>query len=111
AAQSRYLRSMEGSAHLDAVSGEQIAPATVVVQFAEVDAIPNDTKFRLDVNLVGGSGDLVVFSQATRRTGAWSKAAPRASTVWLNADGDPLVIPPGPVWVEVLPLGSPLTSS
>ena len=105
----RYLRFMEGSAHLDAQTGEQIAPATVVVQFADVEAIPGDPKLRLDVNLVGGSGDLVVFNNGTRRDGTWNKPAPRTSTQWLDASGNPLVIPPGPVWVEVVPLGSPLT--
>src|SRR6266851_1345264 len=109
ATQCRYLRSMEGRAHVDAATGEQIAPATVVVQFADVEAIPNDPKLRLDVNLVGGSGDLVVFSEGFRREGTWSKSAPRSASVWLDAAGNPLVIPPGPVWVEVLPLDSSLT--
>ena len=95
--------------HLDAASGEQIAPASVVVQFAEVGPIPNDEKLRLDMNLVGGSGQLVVFSGGTRREGLWSKSAPRSSTRWLDEHGDRLTIPPGPVWVEVLPLGSPLS--
>jgi hypothetical protein len=107
----RYLRVMEGAPHLDEQSGEQIAPATVVVQFADVEAIPNDPKLRLDVNLVGGGGQLVVFSNGTRREGTWSKAAPSSSSVWLDVDGNPLVMPPGPVWVEVLPLDSPLTVS
>ena len=111
AGQGRYLRSMEGSAHIDAASGEQIAPATVVVQFADVEAIPNDPKLRLDVNLVGGSGDLVVFNNGTRREGTWTKPAPRSSTRWYDPQGQPMVIPPGPVWVEVVPLDSPLTSS
>jgi hypothetical protein len=111
AAEQRYLRFMDGSAHRDAVSDEQIAPATVVVQFAEVDAIPNDPKLRLDVNLVGGSGQLVVFSGGTRREGTWMKPAPRSSTRWLDTHGERLTIPPGPVWVEVLPLDSPLSWS
>jgi hypothetical protein len=106
----RYLRFMDGLAHLDAQTGEQIAPATVVVQFADVEAIPGDPKLRLDVNLVGASGDLVVFHNGTRREGTWTKPAPRTSTQWLDDHGNPLVIPPGPVWVEVLPIGSPLTS-
>ena len=92
----RYLRFMEGSAHRDAETGEQIAPATVVVQFADVEAIPADPKLRLDVDLVGGSGDLVVFSKGTRRDGTWSKAAPRTSTQWLDDQGEPLVIRPAP---------------
>jgi len=111
ASSERYTRFMEGAAHRDAETGEQIAPATVVVQFADVEAIPADPKLRLDVDLVGGSGDLVIFSRGTRREGTWSKDAPRTSTQWLNGQGEPLVIPPGPVWVEVVPLGSPLTSS
>jgi hypothetical protein len=110
AGRERYLRFMEGSAHRDADSGEQIAPATVVAQFADVKAIPNDEKLRLDVDMVGANGQLVVFSGGTRRAGTWSKSAPRSSTVWLGEAGRPLVIPPGPVWVEVLPLESPLAS-
>jgi hypothetical protein len=104
----RYLRVMEGSPHRDAASGEQIAPATVVVQFTEVDPIPNDEKLRIDVDLVGASGDLLVFSDATRREGTWSKGAPTDASQWLDAAGNPMVIPPGPVWVEVVPLDSPV---
>ena len=111
AAAGRYLRVMEGSAHRDAASGEQIAPTTVVVQFVQVDPIPNDEKLRLDVDLVGGSGDLLVFSNATRREGTWSKGAPTDSSQWLDAAGNPMVIPPGPVWVEVVPLDSPVAWS
>jgi hypothetical protein len=107
--QGRYLRRMEGKAHLDAVSGDQIAPATVVVQFAEVEPIPNDSKLRLDVGLVDVGGHLMVFSEGTQRAGTWSKAAARSSTIWLDPGGKPIVIPPGPVWVEVMPLESPLS--
>jgi DUF3048 family protein len=107
----RYLRFMEGGPHRDADSGEQIAPATVVVQFAQVDPIPNDEKLRLDVDLVGASGQLMVFSNATRRVGTWSKGAPLDASVWLDEHGNPMVIPPGPVWVEIVPLDSPVSWS
>jgi hypothetical protein len=109
ASEGRYLRFMEGDPHRDAASGEQIAPATVVVQFAAVEPIPNDDKLRLEVNLIGGSGQLLVFSQGTRREGTWSKSAPLESTIWLDDQGKPVVIPPGPVWVELVPLDSPVT--
>src|SRR5260370_20861265 len=62
----RYLRFMEGGPHVDAATGEQIAPATVVMQIADVEAIPNDPKLRLDVNLLGHSRALVVLSSAPR---------------------------------------------
>jgi hypothetical protein len=107
--QKRYLRTMEGVAHRDGGTGEPIAPSSVVVQFANVQAVPNDPKLRLDVDLVGAGGDLLIFNGGTQRSGTWSKSAPRSPTRWLDADGQPLVIPHGQVWVEVVPLGSPIT--
>ena len=90
-------------------TGEQIAPATVVVQFANVEGIPGDPKLRLDVDLVGGSGDLVVFSGGTRREGTWSKGGARESTRWLDDQWRPAGPALGPVWVEIVPVGSPLS--
>jgi len=109
--QQRYLRAMDGIAHLDAASGAQIAPASVVVQFTNVQAVPNDPKFRLDVDLVGARGDLLVFSGGTERHGTWSKGGARSTSRWLDEDGQPLVLPPGPVWVEIAPLGSAIAVS
>lgn len=106
-----YLRNMEGAPHRDAATGEQIAPASVVVQFAEVNAIPNDPKLRLDVNLANSGGPLVAFSGGTRRDGFWSKIDPGSPSIWLDVGGKPIVLPPGRVWVEVVPLDSPLSVS
>lgn len=105
----RYLREMEGAPHRDAASGEQVSVASVVIQFTDVEAIPDDPKLRLDMNIVGGSGDLVVFSGGSQRTGHWRKDAPRSSSVWQDDQGNSLVLPQGPVWVEVMPVGSPLS--
>jgi hypothetical protein len=102
----RYLRFMDGVPHLDAVTGEQIGAASVVVQYTDVERIPGDPKLRLDMNLVGGLGDLLVFNGARQREGSWSKMEPRASTEWRAADGDALVLPHGQVWVEIVPVGS-----
>jgi hypothetical protein len=104
----RYLRSMEGQPHRDGATGDQVAPAAVVVQFADVEAIPDDPKLRLDVDLAGAGGALVAFSSGTRRDGSWTKPAADAPSTWLDEDGNPMVLPPGPVWVEVLPIGSAL---
>jgi len=101
-----YARSMEGVPHDDAETGEPIAPVSVVVQFADVEPIPDDPKLRLDIDLVGASGDLVIFSGGTCRRGSWRKDEPLAATIWLDETGEPLVLPPGQVWVEVVPLGS-----
>jgi hypothetical protein len=104
-----YLRSMDGVPHRDAASGEQVAPASVVIQFAQVDPIPNDPKERLDFNLVGGGGKLVVLSGGRRRDGNWIKTDATSPSIWLDVGGDPIVLPPGPVWIEVVPEDSPLS--
>ena len=48
-------------------------------------------------------GRLLVFSQGTLREGTWTKAGPSEPSRWLDQDGSYVVLPPGPVWVEVLP--------
>jgi hypothetical protein len=99
-----YARTMQGAPHWDAETGERIAPTTVVVQFAEIQPIPGDEKGRVDIDLVGANGRLLIFSDGTQREGSWKKTAPRASTQWLDSDGQTLIIPPGQVWVELVPL-------
>jgi len=54
---------MEGTPHVDAASGERIAPATNRRAVRRRGGDSQRSKLRLDVNLVGGSGDLVVFKQ------------------------------------------------
>jgi hypothetical protein len=104
----RYLRFMEGQPHVDADTGEQIAPSSVVVQLTYVEAVPNDPKLRLETALIDHGGELLVFNGGRKRDGAWHKSAPRTSTEWRDSNGDALVLPYGQVWVEVVPLGSPI---
>jgi hypothetical protein len=106
---SGYRRFMNNAQHLDAESQQQIAPASVVIQFTTIQAIPDDPALRVDVDLVGASGRLLVFSQGTQREGTWSKGGPRDPTQWLDAQGQPLVLPPGLVWVEIVPLDAAVT--
>jgi Protein of unknown function (DUF3048) N-terminal domain/Protein of unknown function (DUF3048) C-terminal domain len=111
AARGGYRRFMNNAQHVDAESGEQIAPASVVVQFTNIQPIPDDPALRVDVDLVGASGRLVAFSGGTLRGGTWSKDGPRDATQWRDAQGQLLVLPPGLVWVEIVPLNSTLTLS
>ena len=99
----RYRRFMAGAPHRDAETGEQISPASVVVQFADIAPIPGDTAGRVNVGLDDSSGPLLVYSQGVVREGTWHKGAPQDPTRWLDADGRRVVLPPGPVWVEIVP--------
>ena len=100
----QYLRSIGAVPHRDAQTGQQLGAATVIVQYANVQPIPGDPKLRLDMDLVGAKGRLQVFSGGTVREGSWFKVKPLDPMGWLDEQGKPLIIPPGPVWVEVVPL-------
>jgi hypothetical protein len=106
-----YRRFMNNAQHLDAESKEQIAPASVLIQFADIQPIPDDPALRVDVDLVNASGRLLVFTQGTQREGTWSKNGPRDATQWRDNTGQPLVLPPGLVWVEIVPLNAAVTPS
>jgi hypothetical protein len=102
---------MNNVPHTDAETGEQIAPASIVVQFASIEPIPRDDKLRVDIDLVGSSGPLLVFSGGSQREGTWSKAAPREPTRWFDGQGQPVVLPPGRVWVEIVPQAAAVQAS
>jgi hypothetical protein len=95
---------MEELPHRDRETGTQIRPATVAVQFVQVDPIPGDTAGRIDMALSESSGPLLVFSNGIVREGTWQKGLVFAPTAWLDGNGQPMAIPPGQVWIEVVPL-------
>jgi hypothetical protein len=111
AASGRYKRFMNNAQHLDAQTRQQVSATSVVIQFANIQPIPNDDKLRVDMDLVGGSGRMLVLYDGTQREATWSKDGPRDATQWRDTDGQPLVLPPGPVWVEIVPLNSTVSTS
>jgi len=99
-----YTRSMDGAVHRDAVDGASLGGPSVIVQFADIAPIPNDNKARVDIDLAGAGGRLLLFSRGTVQEGSWEKDAPDAPTRWLDAEGAPLRLSPGQLWVEIVPL-------
>ncbi|MGH2346735.1 MAG: DUF3048 domain-containing protein, partial [Chloroflexota bacterium] len=66
-----YLRFMGGTAHRDAYSHRQIAPANVVVLFASVVADPaSDTPGSVNVQTTG-QGQALYFRDGTELAGTW----------------------------------------
>ena len=75
----------------------QLAVPNVVVQFVAYGA--------------GGEGQLLgqggawIFANGQVVRGFWSKAAPDQPTVYTDAAGAPIALPPGRTWVELYPAG------
>lgn len=105
-----YRRTMDGSPHVDEVTGEPYAARSVIVESVPIQRIPSDDKGRLDVELVG-SGEGLLLAEGTRVPLHWSKASVQEPTRFERADGQPFVLPEGQVWIEVVPLGSKIEAS
>ena len=98
-----WARTQNGTAHVDA-AGAQVAPANVVVQFAEYrDTGQRDTSGAEvpEAHLVG-EGEVWVLTAGQLIRGRWSRPSEQAPTSWAHAGG-PIELTPGRTWVE-LPL-------
>jgi hypothetical protein len=92
-----WRRTIQGEPHT-AVSGAQIAPANVVVQF---------TPYAGDAEgQTVGEGDVWVFTDGQVRVGRWIRPDRAQSARYVDANGIPILLRPGTTWVELLPVGS-----
>ncbi len=103
----QWVRYLSGRAHLDSATGKQLRAGTVIVQYVQSSIIPGDPEGRLEVDLAG-KGQGLVFCQGRVFEVKWSKASRTSVCTYTDASGDPLTLPPGPVWVLVAPPGSRL---
>lgn len=108
----RYVRSINGVAQITASGAPEGAP-NILVQICSVQPDPQD----VDVNgalsqytNTIGSGPAVLFRGGVRVDGAWSRAALDAPTSFTAADGAPMLLAPGGVWVALAQEGSPVES-
>jgi hypothetical protein len=105
-----YNRIMDGLPHKDGSTGDQYTATSIVVEFADVELIPNDDAGRVDVGLVG-SGKGVLIADGTEAPLTWSRASVRAATDFKRADGAPFALPAGQVWIQIVPLQTQLSVS
>ncbi|PZN12613.1 MAG: DUF3048 domain-containing protein [Bacillota bacterium] len=98
----RYERHTAYGPHRAEETGAVIAPANVLIQFAPAQRIAGDDAGRLDVDVVG-EGRLYIISGGWMREGRWEKDDPGTPTAWLDEDGGPARLLPGPTWVHIVP--------
>ncbi len=103
-----WRRSDAGVPHIDAATGEPVSARTVVVQRVPQSVVLGDPDpggySRREQHLVG-SGQGTVYVDGVAVDVAWSRPSVDAGTTWtVAATGEPLVLPPGQVWWEIVPL-------
>jgi hypothetical protein len=88
--------------------GGQIAPNNVIVQFTPYAVFAGDAKVKYPE--VVGSGEAWVLASGMLVKGRWSKPSAEAVTAFTDANGAPIVLPPGQTWVHLLAPGSAVTT-
>jgi hypothetical protein len=108
-----WLRTDAGAPNSDAIDGKRISATTVIVEVVKQDILANELDPggypRRYQHLVGsGTGALFIGGQGYDVR--WSRASAEDVTTWTYADsGDPVGLPPGKVWWEIVPVGSAIT--
>jgi hypothetical protein len=108
--QQRYRRAMDGRPHLDGATREQYTASSIVVQYVDVQPIPNDAAGRVNVSLTGNGQGLLVAG-GTQVPLTWQRDSTRESTTFARADGEPFTLPEGQVWVQLVPRQTTVSAS
>ena len=111
----RWLRTDAGAANSDRVTGDRISARTVIVQIVEQQVLfgENDPGGypRRDLFLVG-TGTGILYLDGRAHDVRWSRPEAGAVTEWTYADGgDPVILPPGRIWWEIVPVGSSIVEN
>jgi hypothetical protein len=110
-----WTRQDAGKTVTDEVTGQPLTATSVVVQRVKEEVVfgdpdPGGNTRRLQ-HLVG-EGDGTLYIQGKAIALHWSRPTAEDGTTWTYADGgDPVVLPPGQVWWEIIPIAASLTES
>jgi len=108
-----WLRSDGGQANFDAITGDRMSATTVVVQVVRQDVLPGELDpggFPRRYQYLVGEGTGVVYVGPRAYDVRWERTEADDVTKWTYADtGEPVVLPPGKVWWEIIPQGSAIT--
>ncbi len=106
----RWLRTDGGVPNFEAVTGDQLSATTVIVQIVRQEVLigendPGGHPRRYQHLVDEGEGIMYVDGQA--HDVRWSRTDAEDVTAWTYAEGgDPVVLPPGKVWWEIVPVGA-----
>ena len=102
AAKAGWVRTQNGTAHVD-TEGNQVTATNIVVQVVpyEDTGIRDQSGEPVPEAKLVGEGRALVFRDGMVFEGTWSRASPEAITEYKTADGQSLTLNPGQTWVEL----------
>jgi hypothetical protein len=94
-----------------AAQGDAFGPASVLILYVNSrDAGYEDPAGNpVPETILVDAGAATLLTSGTAVDGHWSKASLDAPLVLLDGDGAPLHVPPGRVWIELVPPGGDVT--
>ncbi len=95
---SGWARTQDGAATVD-TGGARTAPETVIVQFTTYGVSAADRNS--PEALLVGSGTAWIFTEGQLIRGTWEKTRGNAVTQYFDANGAPVELLPGRIWVEL----------
>ncbi len=105
-----WLRTDAGAPNSDRLSGERLSARTVVVQMVEQDVLVGENDpggFPRRFQHLVGTGDGVIYVDGQAHDVRWERSDAGKLTHWRYADTlEPVVLPPGRVWWEIVPIGT-----
>lgn len=102
-----YIRYLEGEKHLDRETEREIAPANVVVLFANHSSL-GDGSGRIDIDFISG-GEARYYTKGKEVLGTWVNQ--NGQIVFLNEQGEKLSLNPGKTWVQVVRSGKEIVTN
>ncbi len=101
-----WLRSEAGVPFKDKVTGKQIAPKNVIVQYEGYSNITDIYDHTLSNFQTLGSGKAEFYMDGKQIVGTWEKADRKSQTVYKDSVGNPIKLDTGQTWIEVVPSGN-----
>lgn len=103
-----YLRSVGGASAIDRNNNQQIGAKTIVVAvmgYRSGLSYPGDLAAKIDNT---GSGKAYILTDGVTTEGTWSKKSRTDRTIFTGASGVEIPFNRGPIWIEVVPPGTPI---
>ncbi|MHB1317664.1 MAG: DUF3048 domain-containing protein [Anaerolineae bacterium] len=101
-----YLREVSNKVHTDALTGDQIAAANVILFYTEHKRtrIVEDTNGATAIDIVmTGTGRAVVIRDGVQIEAEWRRTADDELIQYWDDDGEIIPLKPGKTWIEMMP--------
>nr|MBC7244288.1 DUF3048 domain-containing protein [Chloroflexota bacterium] len=106
-----YKRFVQGEPHTDALNGQQLSAANVIVHYAKYEETDvKDVNGAPTFNIVfSGEGRAQIFRDGVMIEAKWVKPGTLDFCKYVYLDGTPVPLRPGQTWVEVVPTDYQIT--